>query len=281
MATPGFTAEYGLYRSTAHYSTVGYADGTPGFEEFGVLIPSAGGCGISGIPCSSDEVCFDGKCVRGSCVDACWAQVSARNQEYRRCEGLCSANPHIPCRCVKPGVVDCNAWLNCGGTCTDTGSDDNNCGMCGATCGANSSCQGSKCTCDTGYTDCSGVCCGAGSQCMNNCDANGSCFKNADGTIQQACMCNTAGCTCGTAPSSVGMVCTSCKDVPAAPCPAGSVKCCSCQSGGSGLPCIFPCDDPPACGPPVSGNYADVACMTNADVQIYLQKHPGSTLTCA
>ena len=44
MATPGFTAEYGLYRSTAHYSTVGYADGadgTPGFEESGVLISTA------------------------------------------------------------------------------------------------------------------------------------------------------------------------------------------------------------------------------------------------
>jgi hypothetical protein len=50
----------------------------------------------------------------------------------------------------------------CGGQCTDTRSDPNNCGACGmvcATANANSSCVGGQCkvgTCKPGWGDCNG-----------------------------------------------------------------------------------------------------------------------------
>lgn len=110
MATPGFTAEYGLYRSTAYYQTLGSAGGH--MQDLGRTSRS---------PQVSLALDQPPRCI---CV--------ARNQRGGCIGEICFT--HCPA-----GTVDC------GGVCVDTQTDRNHCGACGNSCGPGT-CQDGYCT---------------------------------------------------------------------------------------------------------------------------------------
>ena len=65
---------------------------------------------------------------------------------------------------------------SCGGVCTDTSGDNNNCGACGVVCGSGATCQSGACVpggpCANGGTSCNGACTDTTSD-PNNCGACG------------------------------------------------------------------------------------------------------------
>jgi hypothetical protein len=83
------------------------------------------------------------------------------------------------------GATACDAGLKlCGTECTDTTTDQDNCGTCGNKCADPHTCSGGKCVCSSPYTDCSGTCVnlqidaqncgGCGKSCSGQC-SGGSC----------------------------------------------------------------------------------------------------------
>jgi hypothetical protein len=90
-----------------------------------------------------------------------------------------------------PDTLMCGATpnMNCGGTCTNTNTDNNNCGACGTVCdtGAGQSCTSGKC-CGAGETNCGGTC-------VNVNTSNAHCGACAGTTGGDVCD-TTAGETC-------------------------------------------------------------------------------------
>jgi hypothetical protein len=84
------------------------------------------------------------------------------------------------------GTAACfsTAPTNCSGTCTNTNTDNNNCGTCGTVCTAPETCNGGTCSCASGTSLCAGACvalntttnCGT---CGNACTAGDSCISGA------------------------------------------------------------------------------------------------------
>lgn len=76
----------------------------------------------------------------------------------------------------------------CDGTCVSLASSPTNCGACGATCSAGTTCEGGQCVCEDGLTDCLGTCvdlqsdganCGAcGTACVGMVCSHGACTAN-------------------------------------------------------------------------------------------------------
>lgn len=147
--------------------------------------------------CDECFTCQDGECVRdrNCCLQSCDACSTCQNGECVRdpdcCDPPCSGG-----KSCQSGVCQCDAGLkDCGGTCTDTQSDDANCGGCadsgGTACSGGKACQSGQCDCEAGQTDCGGTCkdlksdpancnscgrrCGARPQCWT-CD-NGVCSR--------------------------------------------------------------------------------------------------------
>jgi hypothetical protein len=113
----------------------------------------------------------------------------------------------------------------CGTTCTNTNTDNNNCGACGTVCAAPETCNGGSCSCASGTSLCGGACvalntntnCGAcGTACTGatSCNAVGSTFQctapPATACTVGPCAANTITCpnnALGTTGSNAG-VCT-------------------------------------------------------------------------
>jgi hypothetical protein len=86
--------------------------------------------------------------------------------------------------CASPKTV---CTLGSQSVCTDTSSDDQNCGLCNTVCPSGTSCTGGKCACSGALTNCNGACvdlqkdpknCGAcGNECINNDCTAGECDR--------------------------------------------------------------------------------------------------------
>lgn len=105
---------------------------------------------------------------------------------------------------------------NIPGSCFDTKSDPNHCGLCFRACSSDQTCVNGGCTCPSGEADCGGTCCPAG-QCQS-----GSCapcpagqLRCTDGT------CHSGSCAC-TPPCSAGQTCQGGTCAPAPPPPAAT-----------------------------------------------------------
>jgi hypothetical protein len=130
------------------------------------------------------------------------------------CEGGGTCQPPLP--------------TNCSGTCVNTqGSDNSNCGACGAVCAAPESCAAGVCGCPGGGVFTGGLCCAAG---QLACGTPAAC----DSVQTDVNNCGACGNKCATGDSCVSGVC---KPPPPAPCtgpgtPAGCVPCANNAAGG-------------------------------------------------
>ncbi|KAI9032135.1 hypothetical protein DFJ74DRAFT_324043 [Hyaloraphidium curvatum] len=114
----------------------------------------------------------------------------------------------------------CNSGLtNCGGSCVALGSDNRNCGACGATCSSGQSCSGGRCLCPNGLTNCNGYCVALDSD-RSNC-----------GRCGNSCPSDSIGCSSG-----------NCQFRPT--CPAGQTNC----GSESSLNCVILDSNQQNCG---------------------------------
>ena len=228
MATPGFNAAYGLYRSTAHYRASGLVGGTRDFARFDVVTSSgiscvappgscnpeaycnclaqytgeyphgAGDCYFLYGPCGAGRLCCGGSCVPsdpehcGTCSNKCAPGENC-------CGGQCCASR---CCTTSPGRSICcpDGTTCCSGTCTNTSSDPANCGGCGNPCATGETCISSNCMCGNNPG------CAAG----ETCSQDGTCLC---GGIQcpsgQTCQGGSCGYpTCGGAPCPAPNTCS-------------------------------------------------------------------------
>ncbi len=139
-------------------------------------------CGGCGAPCSANHVtatCAAGQCT-GACEpgwvdcnndkrgDGCEKQAASDVNNCGGCGAVCSAN-HIVRACnngactgtCDAGYSDCDMNKQSNGCETATGTDPNNCGVCGRVCSSKNltlSCAGGVCdgACTPGHADCNG-----------------------------------------------------------------------------------------------------------------------------
>src|SRR5690349_17352619 len=94
--------------------------------------------------------------------------------------------------CAKPStsVTTCSTGqTDCSGQCINVmGTDPHNCGACGKTCGAGSTCQSGSCVCGAGQLSCNGACVPSDA---SNC---GMCGKTCSGT--QVCSSGACSSSC-------------------------------------------------------------------------------------
>lgn len=94
-------------------------------------------------PCTSSTCDVAGKCATSNCASGavCCAQGCFECCVDGDCSGgkVCSGNQCVTPTCTAPEVL-------CAGKCVDPGSDPQNCGGCGVTCGAGRSCALGACT---------------------------------------------------------------------------------------------------------------------------------------
>jgi len=118
--------------------------------------------------------------------------------------------------------------MQCGTTCVNLQSDNQNCGTCGKVCQSGSTCTAGSCACTGGFVSCGGGCvqsnpqhCGTGcTACASGdvCDSTGICSstcssgtKCPDGTcggLTNAADCGTCGTACGSGSSCVNGSCS-------------------------------------------------------------------------
>ncbi|SRR5579871_1667136 len=169
MSMPGFSAEVAIYRSTMTYQALWVSGEAAGSgadpAQLIPMLPVGGICTPLCDPCESDIG------SRTGCSQTCTARDCS---EYKK---LCHG-------CSNP----CEGGQFCGGICTDTSNDRNNCGVCGNVCPPGVTCHNGTCGCLPGQTNCSGTCrdisidpqnCGA---CGNACGVgmvcqNGACVQ--------------------------------------------------------------------------------------------------------
>lgn len=104
-------------------------------------------------PLPSDQMCYKIKCQGAGPADQeITDQFASRTVEKLKPFLLCG--PAVQGTCTTP-TPD-----NCGGFCTSTASDDENCGVCGNACGSSGICLGGVCelSCAAGHTECGGTC---------------------------------------------------------------------------------------------------------------------------
>jgi len=176
MSLPGFSAERGLYRSTAHYGTFDFGEGTQSLGQ--AVLPAGTPNPCTGVVCGPGKKCivstawlggFKGPvagCVeipptitcpsgqsgcRGTDGLQYCADLQSDVNQCGTCDNSCDPNQI----CVKGNCV-CNSpsLTNCGAVdgCTDLTSDPYNCGRCGHRCRTGHNCCDGKC--------CSATCCG-------------------------------------------------------------------------------------------------------------------------
>lgn len=163
--------------------------------------------------CDPLSVCFQGNCVQAACVGV-------------SCNGgkVCS-NGFCACPTGK---------TDCGGTCVDTKSDANHCGVCGKACASTEACVNGQCgstACAVGQTMCAGSCVDVQTN-PDHCSACGAACGGGRNCVGGACVCPSGLTFCGgacvnlqTDPDNCG-VCG--RDCGTGTCAAGV---CSCPSG--------------------------------------------------
>jgi hypothetical protein len=231
-------------------------------------------CHSYGIPCGEGCCPLNGfECsTSGQCTQICTAPCTS-NYGSSQCSSTCAtgdpcfqclADPSTPngscelvgfVRCGQPGQPNykcCPVPEQCcdGTNCTDTDTDNNNCGACGQACASDQTCESGKCICMNGGEACAGGvggCCVPGETCCNgacvdlqtnqqNC---GSCGKGCTGgqCVNGQCVCpsgqgdcggvctdltTTAHCgSCGNSCKVVGSICSNGQCV----CPSGQGDC--------------------------------------------------------
>lgn len=215
----------------------GYAD-CDGSPTNGCEVSTAGSasnCGTCGRACRADEICSNGTCSTicsnptptlcgGVCVNT---SMDPRN--CGRCGYACStsANSSPTCNVGVCGLACTAGFANCDALASNgcevaQGSDVQNCGACGTSCGAGQSCVMGRCACPAGQLLCGASCvdvqssashCGAcGNVCPSRSNATISCssgtcgfacasgFADCDGVAGNGCEAATSGSVsnCGT-----------------------------------------------------------------------------------
>jgi hypothetical protein len=222
-----------------------------------------GHCGYCGmmcpIPVNGIPNCITGKCNIKFCMpgyadcnnhpsDGCEINLQSDPNHCGTCGTQC-LSPEI-CYDGRCGVISCDGYTNCNGTCVDLTSDSEHCGKCGTQCTSPQICYNGSCICTTncgviscdGYTNCSGICvdltnntqnCGL---CGNACPAGATC-------VGGICTCPTGQQLCPTTTGSPNQICvpinaTQCTSCTGA-CPTDAIICVvsgntgTCVSGGS------------------------------------------------
>jgi hypothetical protein len=205
--------------------------------------PCIGPFGTGPMVCCSDatEVCRNGICLSGaetcptgtnfcggaqgqSCCDAtqptCCDGVCCPSGQFC-CGNRCSVCPCDETFCTGSQGTSCcrDGRSCCDGACVDLRSDENNCGDCGNTCGANAICENGRCRCPDHYFPCGGGCCHESNACLNGTcsgcpDGGQACGDRCcpDGAICSSifsdgvgsCRCLTGYTACGTGPGGSG-----------------------------------------------------------------------------
>lgn len=181
-------------------------------------------------PCNTDADCASGETCKsiGGQPATCYAPGT--------CQGDldCQQSAMDPNAVCTAGKCACpQGWITCGGVCTYTQSDTNNCGACGTTCNSQEQCFAGACTCNGGLLLCGGACVDQTSD-PNNCGKCGDhCAKGG--------MCSGGACACPTGQSACSGVCVD-EQTDASNCGACGTKCtvkgqqctagaCSCPAG--------------------------------------------------
>jgi hypothetical protein len=142
--------------------------------------------------CPGSTHCFDGFCIDSSCQQIC-VQSDGTQGVVQNDAGSTMVKP---CQVITCGAVYCTGAgaACCSASCVDTRNDPNNCGGCGITCTAPSTCAGGSC-------NCAGVTCASWETCCTNAcfDLN---FDNANcGACGAPCVpgkvCDFGGCIQG------------------------------------------------------------------------------------
>ena len=157
-------------------------------------IPNAiSGCASGAVPPCYIAACnFGFDDCNGDEKDGCETKVLSDLNNCGECAKRCVGVPHASIGCLNgtcaltkcdPGYADCDR--NPANGCEiGTGTDKNNCGMCGMACGQQQVCINSMCTCPPCNFP------NAQSACVNNNCALGQCnpgFANCDGNSQNGC----------------------------------------------------------------------------------------------
>jgi hypothetical protein len=135
MSIPGFSAVHSLDIPSAHYATVFGLDARvthlqPALPRDGIRNGGGNGGGNGG--CHITCTTCDSNCRR-TCTNSC----TGRSVTSSCCSGGFSCQ-NGTCVCPSPKTA-------CGGFCTDTSSDSNNCGQCGKMCPSGTTCQQGDC----------------------------------------------------------------------------------------------------------------------------------------
>jgi hypothetical protein len=178
--------------------------------------------------------------------------------------------------CAKPSgggpVTQCGTGQTaCGTECTNTATDNANCGGCGKACGQNQVCQNGACACGSGLMLCSGACVSSDA---NHC---GGCNPCPNGQLCANNTCTSMGCPSGTTQCGSACVTTGGDNTLAHcggcnACPTGATACnsgtCGC-SGGQTL-CGSSCVDTNSsnancggCGRTCTGTCTNGTCVTS------------------
>lgn len=127
------------------------------------------------------------------------------NRAFSAWTGACSGQSN-PCTVTMSADADvaaiyayyCNR-TQCAATCTDLGSDPQNCGACGNVCSSGTQCKSGGCRCTDSSATLCGQTCKRLREDLNNCGACGNVCTNAGAVCREgACSCPTNAKLCGT-----------------------------------------------------------------------------------
>jgi hypothetical protein len=148
------------------------------------------------------------------------------------------------------------------GTCTDTNTDEANCGNCGDPCRGDQYCNAGVCSCTTGMVDCGGACINPLTD-GDYCGASDPCTTNPGTDCRDDQVCSAGSCACPTGEEECAGACTDTQHDP--------LNCGGCATAGGDVcdageycvdgvcvgECVLPnivCGTPPACIDPQTNN---------------------------
>ncbi|MDX9720636.1 MAG: SUMF1/EgtB/PvdO family nonheme iron enzyme [Myxococcota bacterium] len=132
------------------------------------LARDSSNCGACGKSCSGGKVCIQGDCVcpegESDCGGVC-RNLRTDPDNCGTCGERCASHPNTVQsghRCAAAGCAYAcvEGWGDCSPEpgCESSLATDEHCGACGVACQGGKRCDGQRCVCPEGETDCSGVC---------------------------------------------------------------------------------------------------------------------------